>query len=61
MAKRTGLTKLLVGLLTLSLMISLAVPALAADPAAPSAAPSRQSLVVDGKDVKAEAYAIDGY
>ena len=61
MAKHIGPAKLLVGLLALSLMISLAVPALAADTAAPSAAPSRQSLMVDGKDVKAEAYAIDGY
>ena len=61
MAKQIRLSKLLSCLLALSLVFSLAVPAFAADPAAPSAAPSRQILIVDGKEVDAEAYAIGGY
>ena len=52
MAKQIRLSKLLSCLLALSLVFSLAVPAFAADPAAPSAAPSRQILIVDGKEVE---------
>lgn len=61
MTKHTRLSKLLSCLLALSLVFSLAIPAFAADPAAPSAALSRQSLIVDGKEVDVEAYAIGGY